>query len=130
MTDTVVTLGVAAVVLLPLAERLYVMWLCRMALRTGRGFRWRSGFMASVEVDPLPLAGSAGETDPPPAASDDSTAVLQLQLIDTRSKRDPLPQGMRDLSSAPTEPQAMLDSSVRVKFTETERCQEGEGPER
>jgi hypothetical protein len=47
--------GFAVVAFLVLIlERMYAMWLCRKALRDGRGFRWKGGLRPSVEVEAVP----------------------------------------------------------------------------
>jgi hypothetical protein len=53
--------GFAVVAFLVLIlERVHAMWLCRKALRAGRGFRWKGGLRPFVEIEaPYILADSA-----------------------------------------------------------------------
>jgi len=61
----------AVVMLLVLTlERVYAMWLCRKALRDGRGFRWKGGLRPSVEIEArFQVNQSRGASDPTAGSS-------------------------------------------------------------
>lgn len=68
--DMAIATLVAVAALLTILERLYAMWLCREALRTGRGFRWVRGIRPYVDIDSFDdlygILPNADSDSPPP----------------------------------------------------------------